>query len=110
MQCVAENLERCVTSGAYEEQCMRKLIETAALGLSLCLAGLSIATYAYAQDPEEGAVDLKAPASNSSSTWETPPGAHDSEDARASTSASSSSSEAEAAVKEPGPGKWRVFL
>jgi hypothetical protein len=88
---------------------MRKLIETTALGLSLCLAGLSIATYAYAQDPEEGAVDLnEKPASNSSSTWERPPGAGDSEDARASSSASSS--EGEAAVREPGPGKWRIFL
>lgn len=88
---------------------MRKLIETAALGLSLCLAGLSSATYAHAQDPEEGAVDLnEKPASNSGSTWESPPGARDNEDMRGSASASQSPSEA--AVKEPGPGKWRVFL
>jgi hypothetical protein len=92
---------------------MRKLIETAALGLSLCLGGWSYVPYAHAQDPEEGAVDLNqasrptasAP-ERQGSAWETPPGAQDNEDVRGS---SSESTEA-AAPREPGPGKWRVFI
>lgn len=92
---------------------MRKLIETAALGLSLCLGGWSHVSYVHAQDPEEGAVDLnEASRPNASevkradSAWEAPPGTRDSEDARDS----ASESPAESTVREPGPGKLRIFL
>jgi hypothetical protein len=91
---------------------MRKMIETAALGLSLCLAGLGIVTYAHAQDPEEGAVDLNetakpAPEPRGAPAWESPPsaGGMDSEDARSGAGASE-----EPRVKEPGPGKLRLFV
>lgn len=114
---------------------MRKLIETAALGLSLCLGAWSHVTYVHAQDPEEGAVDLnEAPrpaakepkraeakraeakraeaarveAARADSAWETPPGAKDNEDVRDSTP--ESAPESTVAVVEPGPGKLRVFL
>jgi hypothetical protein len=91
---------------------MRKMIETAALGLSLCLAGLGIVTYVQAQDPEEGAVDLNetskpAPEPRGAPAWESPPreGGFDNEDVRSGSGAK----EEEEKVKEPGPGKLRLY-
>lgn len=92
---------------------MRKLIETVALALSLCLGGWSYVPYVHAQDPEEGAVDLNEtarPAAGQSEregrAWETPPGGQDSEDVRGS----STESAVDNTPREPGPGKLRVFL
>ena len=90
---------------------MRKLIETAALGLSLCLGGWSHVPYVHAQDPEEGAVDLneasrpsaKEPAGGTD--VEAPPGTRDSEDFRGRSVEST-----ETAAKEPVRHNFRVYV
>jgi hypothetical protein len=86
------------------------MMETAALGLSLCLGGLGIVTYAHAQDPEEGAVDLNetsqpAPEPRGAPAWESPT-ARDNEDIR---SRGSDEEEDKPKVKEPGPGRLRLY-
>jgi hypothetical protein len=88
---------------------MRKMIETAALGLSLCLAGLGSVTHAHAQDPEEGAVDLnetpKPAAERGAPAWEAPPSSGPDNERPES----DDDDDDEPKVKEPGPGKLRVF-